>query len=97
MNEDFDSILAKLGTGKWNILFLITMCFWYSQLVYHNIAGVFLAPPVDYTCRRPPHAHIPTIVLLREATHATGNTTSSPSPTIQGHTVTFITIHEVVN
>ncbi|KAK3875447.1 hypothetical protein Pcinc_019682 [Petrolisthes cinctipes] len=97
MNGDFDSILAKLGTGKWNIFFLITMCFWYSQLVYHTIAGVFLAPTVDHTCRRPPHAHTPTIILPPEATHATGNTTysilnttSSPSTTIQENSCHFL-------
>ncbi|KAK4292638.1 hypothetical protein Pmani_034609 [Petrolisthes manimaculis] len=90
MNEDFDSILTKLGTGKWNIFFLITMCFWYPQVVYHNIAGVFLAPPVDHTCRRPPHAYTPTIVLPPEATHATGNTTSSLSTTIQEDSCHFL-------
>ncbi|KAK4292637.1 hypothetical protein Pmani_034608 [Petrolisthes manimaculis] len=64
---------------------------WYSQVLYHNIAGVFLAPPVDHTCCRPPHAYTPTIVLPPEATHATGNTTYSILNTTSSLSTTTVT------
>ncbi|KAK4292640.1 hypothetical protein Pmani_034611 [Petrolisthes manimaculis] len=53
MEDDFDTILTKLGTGKWNIIFIAAMSYWYSLVPSHAVAGVFLAPLVNHTCHLP--------------------------------------------
>ncbi|KAK4299138.1 hypothetical protein Pmani_028579 [Petrolisthes manimaculis] len=53
--DDFDTILTQLGTGRWNMVFIIAMGYWYSLLPYHTLAGAFMAPNVDHTCLPPPN------------------------------------------
>ncbi|XP_066955531.1 organic cation transporter protein-like [Macrobrachium rosenbergii] len=56
MEDNFDSILTQLGTGKWNLFYYITLSYWYACVSYHALGGAFLAPAVDYTCRVPDSA-----------------------------------------
>ncbi|KAK3869354.1 hypothetical protein Pcinc_025338 [Petrolisthes cinctipes] len=57
-DDNFDTILTKLGTGKWNIFYVVAMAYWYSLLPYHTVAGAFMAPDVDHTCHLPPNAQV---------------------------------------
>lgn len=61
--EDFDTILTALGTGKWHVLCYIIISYWNSVLPYHTITGAFLSPAVEHTCRAPPSAITPTLIL----------------------------------
>lgn len=78
-SEDFENILTSLGTGKWNALCYIAIAYWNTVLPYHTVAGAFLSPSVDHTCRLPPNAITPTLILPTDAHNATTdahNTTS---------------------
>ncbi|XP_063863182.1 solute carrier family 22 member 7-like [Scylla paramamosain] len=68
--EDFDAILTTLGTGKWNVLCYIAVAYWNTVLPYHTIAGAFLSPSVAHTCRTPPNAITPTLILPTDAHNA---------------------------
>ncbi|XP_069157413.1 organic cation transporter protein isoform X2 [Procambarus clarkii] len=57
MEKNFDTIITKLGTGRWNIFYLITLPYTSLMIVYHALGGAFLAPRVPFTCR-PPHHHL---------------------------------------
>ncbi|XP_063591332.1 solute carrier family 22 member 6-like [Penaeus indicus] len=57
--SQLDDLLTQLGTGRWSILHILIFSYWFSLLSYHTLAGVFLAPKIDFTCRPPanrPHA-----------------------------------------
>ncbi|XP_069167624.1 organic cation transporter protein-like [Procambarus clarkii] len=55
MEENFDDLLTKLGTGKWNIIHIVALSYVYSLPVYHVLGCAFLAPRVPYRCRLPSH------------------------------------------
>ncbi|KAK4299135.1 hypothetical protein Pmani_028576 [Petrolisthes manimaculis] len=76
-DDNFDTILTKLGTGKWNIFYVVTMAYWYSLLPYHTVAGAFMAPDVDHTCHLPPNALVYTPEQLYNNSHSKQNDSCS--------------------
>ncbi|XP_064108577.1 organic cation transporter protein-like isoform X2 [Macrobrachium nipponense] len=46
----FDELLAKLGTGKWNVLYFFIAGFWYLWLPGEYFGGAYLTPQLSYTC-----------------------------------------------
>ncbi|KAK7065315.1 hypothetical protein SK128_011812 [Halocaridina rubra] len=67
MEDNFDAILTKLGTGKWNIFYYILMMYWYACVCYHTLGGAFFAPPVGHTCQSADLALKPTVILPTNA------------------------------
>ncbi|XP_037786209.1 organic cation transporter protein-like [Penaeus monodon] len=57
MAKRLDDVMSRLGTGRWNLLHIISLSYCFSLTTYHTLGGAFLAPRVDYTCRRPEDAH----------------------------------------
>ncbi|XP_069991685.1 organic cation transporter protein-like isoform X4 [Penaeus vannamei] len=51
--SQLDDLLTQLGTGRWTILHILVICYWFSLLSYHTLGGAFLAPKVDFACRPP--------------------------------------------
>ncbi|XP_042239398.1 organic cation transporter-like protein [Homarus americanus] len=87
MGKKFDELLTHLGTGRWNIFYMVTLSYSYLLPSYHALGGAFLAPIVSYTCLPPAHALtsdqiiIPTTATLNsttkfECTYLVENTTS---------------------
>ncbi|XP_064089781.1 organic cation transporter protein-like isoform X2 [Macrobrachium nipponense] len=54
MEDHIDKLLAKLGTGWWQILHFLTLSFASGTLAVHSLAGVYVAPRIKYECRLPP-------------------------------------------
>ncbi|XP_047482516.1 organic cation transporter protein-like [Penaeus chinensis] len=52
----FDDLLQLLGTGKWNLMSFLSICYWVSLLPSHNVGPAFLTPEVGHTCRLPENA-----------------------------------------
>ncbi|KAG0728152.1 Solute carrier family 22 member 7 [Chionoecetes opilio] len=75
--DDFDTVLAHVGVGKWNYIYYIAIAYWHVVLPYHTLAGAFLSPSVNHTCHHPSPDLPPTIVLLNNtaAHNALRNTT----------------------
>ncbi|XP_068202491.1 organic cation transporter protein-like isoform X2 [Palaemon carinicauda] len=63
MDNNFDSILTQLGTGKWNLFYYFALSYWYACVSYHTLGGAFLAPDVGHTCHVPESAIIPKVSL----------------------------------
>nr|XP_027214866.1 solute carrier family 22 member 19-like [Penaeus vannamei] len=57
MAKRLDDVMSRLGTGRWNLLHILSLSYCFSLTTYHTLGGAFLAPRVDYTCRRPEGAH----------------------------------------
>lgn len=55
LEEDFDTILSHIGVGKWNAFYYVAIAFWHVALPYHTVAGAFISPSVDHTCRQGNH------------------------------------------
>ncbi|XP_042883643.1 uncharacterized protein LOC122260447 [Penaeus japonicus] len=53
MTRRLDDVMARLGTGRWNLLHFLSLSYCFSLIAYHSMGGAFLAPRVDYTCRQP--------------------------------------------
>ncbi|XP_063591394.1 organic cation transporter protein-like [Penaeus indicus] len=53
MASEFDELLTRLGTGRWNFLYFIATSYWYFLIPPQTFSGVFLAPSVNVTCRPP--------------------------------------------
>ncbi|XP_037786421.1 solute carrier family 22 member 2-like [Penaeus monodon] len=51
MASEFDELLTRLGTGRWNFLYFIATSYWYFLIPPQTFSGVFLAPSVNVTCR----------------------------------------------
>ncbi|KAK8398536.1 hypothetical protein O3P69_004003 [Scylla paramamosain] len=51
--EDFDTILIHIGMGKWNIMYYFSIGAWKLALPHHALAGAFISPYVNHTCRLP--------------------------------------------
>ncbi|KAG7159295.1 Solute carrier family 22 member 1-like 2 [Homarus americanus] len=74
MGKKFDELLTHLGTGRWNIFYMVTLSYSYLLPSYHALGGAFLAPIVSYTCLPPAHALtsdqiiIPTTATLNSTT-----------------------------
>ncbi|XP_071547685.1 organic cation transporter protein-like isoform X2 [Panulirus ornatus] len=49
----FDDLLTSLGTGKWNLFVIMTVCFYMNQAPFQSLSGAFLTPQVDHLCRIP--------------------------------------------
>ncbi|KAG0727759.1 hypothetical protein GWK47_033981 [Chionoecetes opilio] len=62
--DDFDTVLAHVGVGKWNYIYYIANAYWHVVLPYHTLAGAFLSPSVNHTCHHLSPDLPPTIVLL---------------------------------
>nr|XP_027207376.1 organic cation transporter protein-like [Penaeus vannamei] len=52
----FDDLLKQLGTGVWNVLVVVAMCYWIPQIACQNMGAAFLTPDLAHTCRLPPDA-----------------------------------------
>ncbi|KAK3869351.1 hypothetical protein Pcinc_025335 [Petrolisthes cinctipes] len=76
-DDDFDTILTQLGTGKWNMVFIIAMGYWYSLLPYHTLAGAFMAPSVDHTCLPPPNTDLSNTYININNNNTSGNDSCS--------------------
>ncbi|XP_042870406.1 organic cation transporter protein-like [Penaeus japonicus] len=53
MGTEFDDLLTRLGTGKWNFLYFFATSYWYFLVPSQTFSGVFLSPSVNITCRPP--------------------------------------------
>ncbi|ROT74841.1 hypothetical protein C7M84_006648 [Penaeus vannamei] len=53
MSNKFDELLTQVGTGKWNLLYFITACYWYILIPPQVLSGVYLTPLVNHTCLPP--------------------------------------------
>ncbi|XP_045622943.1 organic cation transporter protein [Procambarus clarkii] len=53
MTSKFDVLLTRLGTGRWNMMYFLSACYWYLILPAQTFNGVFLAPALNFTCRPP--------------------------------------------
>ncbi|XP_069991075.1 organic cation transporter protein isoform X2 [Penaeus vannamei] len=53
MSNKFDELLTQVGTGKWNLLYFITACYWYLLIPPQVLSGVYLTPLVNHTCLPP--------------------------------------------
>lgn len=51
MASEFDELLTRLGTGRWNFLYFIATSYWYFLIPPQTFSGVYLAPSVNVTCR----------------------------------------------
>ncbi|XP_042889423.1 solute carrier family 22 member 6-B-like [Penaeus japonicus] len=56
MSDQLENIMVQLGTGRWNILHIITVGFGAAIPTPHGLASAFFSPKIDYTCRSPPAA-----------------------------------------
>ncbi|XP_042238698.1 organic cation transporter protein-like isoform X3 [Homarus americanus] len=52
-SNQFDDTLTQLGTGKWNLLLIVSIMYWTMQLPCMFLGGSFLAPQVDHSCLLP--------------------------------------------
>lgn len=53
MSNKFDELLTQVGTGKWNLLYFITACYWYLLIPPQVLSGVYLTPLINHTCLPP--------------------------------------------
>ncbi|XP_063591453.1 organic cation transporter protein-like [Penaeus indicus] len=61
MSSKFDGLLIQLGTGKWNLLYFIASSYWCLLVPPQFINGVYVAPPIPYTCRPPPDVNVTSV------------------------------------
>ncbi|XP_069993871.1 organic cation transporter protein isoform X1 [Penaeus vannamei] len=54
----FDDLLQQLGTGKWNLLIVISVGYWIFQIPLHSMGAAFLTPDLTYSCRTPHEANV---------------------------------------
>ncbi|XP_071547413.1 organic cation transporter protein-like isoform X2 [Panulirus ornatus] len=52
-DSKFDELLTQLGTGTWNILYFACCSYWFLLIPCQVFSVVYLAPPLNYTCRPP--------------------------------------------
>ncbi|XP_042889431.1 uncharacterized protein LOC122264551 [Penaeus japonicus] len=52
----FDDLLQQLGTGKWNLTIVLSVCYWVMLLPSHSVGPAFLTPEMGHTCRFPEYA-----------------------------------------
>ncbi|XP_071547679.1 organic cation transporter protein-like [Panulirus ornatus] len=55
-HRHFDDLLTQLGTGKWNLMFFITVGYWIISLAPNSLGNTFLTPKVEYSCIPPDDA-----------------------------------------
>ncbi|XP_042890618.1 organic cation transporter protein-like isoform X2 [Penaeus japonicus] len=53
MANKFDELLIRLGTGKWNYLYFISVSVWFFLIPPQSLSGTYIAPTIPYTCRPP--------------------------------------------
>ncbi|CAL4151772.1 unnamed protein product, partial [Meganyctiphanes norvegica] len=53
MPENFDTIMSRLGTGKWNYMYFFSLGYWYFFTPPLVLAPSFMAPKVPFSCRTP--------------------------------------------
>lgn len=53
MGNKFDELLTQVGTGKWNMIYFITACYWYLLIPPQVLSGVYLTPLLNHTCLPP--------------------------------------------
>ncbi|XP_037793750.1 organic cation transporter protein-like isoform X2 [Penaeus monodon] len=75
----FDDLLQQLGTGKWNLIVFLSVCYWVLLLPSHNVGPAFLTPEVGHTCRLPENA-----TGERDFTNMTGSQCNYEVTTIDG-------------
>ncbi|XP_069171247.1 organic cation transporter protein-like isoform X2 [Procambarus clarkii] len=75
MDDTFDNLLTQLGTGKWNILYILTSSFRFFLSPSQSLSGVYLAPAVAYTCM--PSTQHQLVQLAHDSCSYVVNTTSS--------------------
>ncbi|XP_050688962.1 organic cation transporter protein-like [Eriocheir sinensis] len=56
-SNKFDTLLTKLGTGKWNFFIFFAVSYWIMHLASNTLSGPFVAPAVGHTCRPPAHGY----------------------------------------
>ncbi|KAK3869355.1 hypothetical protein Pcinc_025339 [Petrolisthes cinctipes] len=81
MEDDSDTLLTKLGTGKWTIIYCLVLSIWFFILPMHTMAGAFMAPFVEHTCRQPPDAYMATTTTYTlDSNYTTNSNGSLPLP-----------------
>nr|XP_027214871.1 solute carrier family 22 member 19-like [Penaeus vannamei] len=45
MAKRLDDVMSRLGTGRWNLLHILSLSYCFSLTTYHTLGGAFLAPP----------------------------------------------------
>ncbi|XP_076043589.1 organic cation transporter protein-like [Oratosquilla oratoria] len=51
MGATFDDVLTQLGTGKWNLMYILGISYAFFMLIPHIFPGPFVSPPLNHTCK----------------------------------------------
>ncbi|ROT74873.1 Organic cation transporter protein [Penaeus vannamei] len=66
MAKRLDDVMSRLGTGRWNLLHILSLSYCFSLTTYHTLGGAFLAPEWTTPAAGP---RAPTTQLPPEAPH----------------------------
>ncbi|XP_042886771.1 organic cation transporter protein-like [Penaeus japonicus] len=72
----FDDLLEQLGTGKWNLVIVISVGYWVFQIPCHSMGAAFLTPDLNHSCRLPPEALVDIQASNETRSQCTYNITS---------------------
>nr|XP_053657550.1 uncharacterized protein LOC128706623 [Cherax quadricarinatus] len=96
--SNFDDLLNQLGTGRWQIFYMVALSYAYSLPSYHALGGAFLAPQVPYTCVSSQHDPDVTTspLITSDIINTSSNTTINVEADITFNTTKTITQSECV-